>query len=35
LAVRSNRFADLQPLVPQILAAIPNLKTGEAATIVA
>jgi hypothetical protein len=35
LAVRSNRFTDLQPLVPEILAAIPNLKAGEAATIFA
>jgi hypothetical protein len=35
LAVRSNRFTDLKPLVPKMLAAIPNLKPGEAATIVA
>jgi len=35
LVARSNRFTDLQPLVPKMLAAFPNLKTGEAAMIVA
>ena len=35
LAARSNRFTDLQPLVPRMLAAFPNLKTGQAATITA
>lgn len=33
LAVRSNRFTDLQPLVPKMLASFPNLKCGAAATI--
>ncbi len=33
LAVRSNRLTDLEPLVPKLLAAIPNLKTGEATLV--
>jgi len=35
LAARSNRLTDLQPLVSKMLIALPNLKNGEASTIVA
>ena len=35
LAARSNRFADLQVVAPNILAATPKLERGGAATIVA
>ena len=33
LVARSNRLADLQPLVPKILEAIPIALKGEAMTI--
>jgi hypothetical protein len=33
LAALSNRFEDLKPLVPQILAALPQGKKGEALVI--
>jgi hypothetical protein len=33
LSALSNRLADLQPLVPKMLAALPNLQPGAAATI--
>jgi hypothetical protein len=33
LVARSNRLADLQPLVPMVLAAIPGAIKGEAMTI--
>ena len=33
LVARSNRLADLQPLVPKILEAIPIALKGEAVTI--
>ena len=33
LRARSNRLADLQPLVPAMLAIFPTLKSGEATTI--
>jgi hypothetical protein len=33
LSARSNRLADLQPLVPAILASFPTLKVGEATLI--
>jgi hypothetical protein len=33
LVARSNRLADLQPLVPMILAAIPGAVKGGATTI--
>lgn len=35
LRAKTNRFADLQPLVPTILAAIPELKPGEVRELVA
>jgi len=33
LRARSNRLADLQPLVPAMLASFPTLKAGQATTI--
>jgi hypothetical protein len=33
LAVPGNRLADMLPLVPEVLALIPSLKTGEATTV--
>ena len=33
LSARSNRLADLLPLAPQMLAAFPGLKPGQAAAI--
>ena len=33
LSARSNRLADLQPLVPAMLAIFPTLKAGEAMLI--
>ena len=33
LSARSNRLADLQPLVPAMLAIFPTLKAGEATLI--
>ena len=33
LRARSNRLADLQPLVPAMLASFPTLKAGTATTI--
>lgn len=35
LAAPSNRFNDLQPVVPKLLAALPNLKVGESVTVAA
>jgi hypothetical protein len=33
LVARSNRLADLQPLIPQLLAALTTTKSGEAVEI--
>ena len=33
LSARSNRLADLQPLIPAMLAVFPTLKAGEAMLI--
>ncbi len=33
LRARSNRVADLKPLIPKVLSALPTLKSGEALEI--